>query len=457
MNIELDRQYEVYGECYKMKKIVIGLIGFGTVGTGVVKILKKNGSMLRQRLGVPIKLKKIADLDITTDRGIPIDKDVLTTDAQKILNDPEINIVIELIGGIEPAKNFIFQAIANRKHVVTANKALLSEYGYEIFDAAAKKGVDVAFEASVAGGVPIIRTLQEGFASDRILGLFGILNGTSNYILSRMTEEDIDFKDVLKDAQTKGYAEADPTFDVEGIDTAHKLSVLISLAFGRKVDMKRIYTEGISQITPLDIEFVRELGYKIKLLAICRGNEKQVDARVHPTLIPEDHLLSQVNDTFNAIFLQGEDVGPTMFYGTGAGMLPTGSAVVADIIGLGRSIVKGVSNRVSLFPEFRKPLKTVKIKPIREIQTRYYLRFAAVDKPGVLSKISGILGRNHISIHSVVQKGRRKRKGSVPIFMLTHEAKESNLLKAMKQMARVSLLRQKTMLIRIEDGILVTE
>jgi len=440
-----------------MKKIVIGLIGFGTVGTGVVKILKKNGSVLRQRLGVPIKLKKIADLDIKTDRGIPVNKEMLTTDVQKILNDPEIDIVIELIGGIEPAKNFIFQAIANRKHVVTANKALLSEYGYEIFNAAAKKGVDVAFEASVAGGVPIIRTLQEGFVSDRILGLFGILNGTSNYILSKMTAENIDFKDVLKDAQTKGYAEVDPTFDVEGIDTANKLSVLISLAFGRKVDMKRIYTEGISQITPLDIEFVRELGYKIKLLAICRGTEKEVDARVHPTLIPEDHLLSQVNDTFNAIFLQGEDVGPTMFYGTGAGMLPTGSAVVADIIGLGRNIVKGVSNRVSLFPEFRRPLKTVKIKPIREIQTRYYLRFAAVDKPGVLSKISGILGRNHISIHSVVQKGRRKRKSSVPIFMLTHEAKESNLQKAMKQMARVSLLRHKTMLIRIEDGILATE
>jgi len=440
-----------------MKKVAVGLIGFGTVGAGVVKILKKNASVLRQRLGVPVGLKSIADLDIKTDRGITLEKNILTTDANKVLDDPEIDIVVELIGGIEPARKFILQAIKNGKHVVTANKALLSEHGYEIFSAAAKNCVDVAFEASVGGGIPIVRAMQEGFSSDRILGFFGILNGTSNYILSRMTEEGGEFKDILMDAQAKGYAEADPTLDVGGIDTVHKLSVLISLAFGKKVDTKKIYTEGISNITSVDIEFTKELGYRIKLLAICRGTEKEVDARVHPTLIPEDHLLSRVNETFNAVFLQSEDVGPTMFYGKGAGMMPTASAVVADIMSLARNIVKGISNRVSLFPDDGRSLKEIKIKPVREIQTRYYLRFSAMDEPGVLSKISGILGRNHISIHSVVQKGRRTRRGSVPIFMLTHEAKESDLQKALKQMDRLAILRQKTIVIRIEDGLLKSE
>jgi homoserine dehydrogenase len=436
-----------------MKKISVGLIGFGTVGTGVVKILKKNASVLRQRLGASVELKRIADLDLKTDRGVSLDKNILTTDVDKILDDPDVDIVVELIGGIEPARKFILQAIANGKHVVTANKALLSEHGHEIFKAALQNGVDVSFEASVAGGIPIIRTVLEGFSSDRILGFFGILNGTANYILSRMTEEGGDFKDILKDAQAKGYAESDPTFDVEGIDTLHKLSILISLASGKKVDKNKIYTEGISKITPLDIEFARELGYRIKLLAICRGTEKEVDARVHPTLIPAGHMLSQVNEAFNAIFLQNEDVGPTMFYGKGAGMMPTGSAVVADIMSLARSMVKGISNRVCLFPQGKSTLRSVIIKPVSEVRTRYYLRFSAEDKPGVLSQISGVLGRNHISIHSVVQKGRQTRRGSVTIFMLTHEAKESDLQKALKQIDRLAILRHKTMLIRIEDGI----
>ncbi len=437
-----------------MKKISIGLIGFGTVGTGVVKILKKNTGVLRHRLGVPIVLRTIADLDIHSHRGVAVKQDMLTRTAANILDDPEIDIVVELIGGIEPAKSFIMRAIANNKHIVTANKALLSECGSEIFKAAAAKGVDVAFEASVAGGIPIIRAVQEGFSSDRISGFFGILNGTANYILSSMTDEGADFKDILKDAQSKGYAEADPTLDVEGIDTLHKLSVLISLAFGRKVDMRKIYTEGISKITPLDIEFARELGYKIKLLAICRGTQKEVDARVHPTLIPDSHLLSRVTETFNALFLQSEDVGPTMFYGKGAGMMPTGSAVVADILSLSRNLVKGIVNRVPLLTEGNKPLQEIKIKPVKDILTRFYLRFSAVDEPGVLSKISGILGRNHISIHSVVQKGRQTRRGSVPIFMLTHEARELNLQRALKQMDRLAILRQKTMVVRIEDSLM---
>jgi homoserine dehydrogenase len=437
-----------------MKAVRVGLIGFGTVGSGVARILHKNAQLLRQRLGFPLELARIADIDITTDRGIPVKKGVLTADVQALLHDPAIDIVIELIGGIEPARQFILEAIAGGKHVVTANKALLAKCGYEIFSAARRRGVDVAFEASVGGGIPIIRILQEGLASDRIVGFFGILNGTSNYILSRMTDEQSDFGEVLKDAQAKGYAEADPTFDIEGIDAMHKLAVLISLAFGRRVNYQKIYTEGISSITPLDIEFTRELGYKVKLLAICRGTEREVDARVHPTLIPEEHLLSRVNDTFNAIFLQSEDVGPTMFYGRGAGMLPTGSAVVADLMSLARNIAKGIANRVAVLPADEHAVPQITIKPIRDITTRYYLRFSAVDKPGVLSRIAGILGRNHISIHSVVQKGRRTRGGAVPIFMLTHEAIESDLQRALKQMGRLTLLRQKTMVIRIEDGIL---
>ena len=435
----------------------MGIIGFGTVGTGVVKILKKNAALLRSRLGVPVELKRIADIDTKTDRGVSLKKNILVTDPYKVLDDPEIDIVVELIGGIKTAKKFILHALENKKHVVTANKALLSEHGYEIYSTAAKNGVDIAFEASVAGGIPIIRTVQEGFSSDRILSFLGILNGTSNYILSRMTEEDADFNDILKDAQEKGYAEADPTLDVEGIDAVHKLSVLITLAFGKKVNMNEIFTEGISMITPFDIQFAKELGYRIKLLALCRGTDREVDARVHPTLIPEDHLLSQVNDTFNAIFVQSEDVGPTMFYGKGAGMLPTGSAVVADIMGLARNIVKGISNRVAAFPYDSGAVKKIKIKPVREIQTRYYLRFSAIDKPGVLSKISGILGRNQISISSVIQKGRRTRRGAVPIYMLTHEAKESSLQKALNQIDKLDVLRHKTMVIRIEDKILQPE
>ncbi len=437
-----------------MKKISVGIIGFGTVGTGVATILKKNAALLRQRLGATIELKRIADLDIQRDRGVALKPGVLTSDANEIINDPDIDIVVELIGGTNAAKKMTLQAVKNGKHVVTANKALLSKHGHELFSAAAENGVDIAFEASVGGGIPIIRTIQEGLASDRILSFFGILNGTANYILSRMTDEGGDFQDILKDAQEEGYAEADPTFDVEGIDTMHKLCVLIGLAFGKKVSEKKIYTEGISKITPLDIEFARELGYRIKLLAICRGSEKGVDARIHPTLIPEGHLLAQVNNTLNAVFLQSEDLGPTMLYGHGAGMMPTGSAVVADIVSLSRDIVKNTANRVPYLPvNGKKKAGEIAIKPIKEIEARYYLRFSAIDKPGILSQISGILGRNNISIYSVVQKGRRMRGGSVPIFMLVHESKESDIQKALKQIDRLSILRQKTMLIRIEEGL----
>ncbi len=435
-----------------MKKIGVGIIGFGTVGTGVVKILKKNRIILRQRIGADLKLKKIADLDIKTDRGVKLPIGILTKDVEGLLNDPDIDIVVELIGGIEPAKKFILKALNNGKHVITANKALLAEHGLEIYRAAAKNSVDVAFEASVAGGIPIIRAMQESFVSDKVTGFSGILNGTSNYILSRMTDEGGEFKDILKDAQKQGYAEADPTFDIEGVDAAHKLAVLASLAFGRDVSIKKIYTEGISKITPLDIAFARELGYRIKLLAVCRGSEKEIEARVHPTLIPEKHMLSNVNEAFNAVFVKTEDVGPTMFYGKGAGMMPTGSAVVADIVSLARNIANNVTHRIPAPPYVAERMPAIKIIPVKEIVSKYYLRFSAIDKPGILSKISGILGRNSISIYSVVQKGRHIHGGMVSIFMLTHEAKEADLQKALKEIGRLSMMKKKTMVIRIEDS-----
>ena len=438
-----------------MKRIKIGLIGFGTIGTGVVKILQKNSAVIRQRLGASLELKRIADLDITTARDVTVRRELLTTDAAQVLDDPGIDIVIELMGGIEPARKFILRAIKNGKHVVTANKALLAEHGDEIFRAAAASGVDVAFEGSVGGGIPIIRALREGLSANNILGIFGILNGTSNYILSRMTEESEQFEDILKDAQNHGYAEADPTLDIEGIDTAHKLAILANLAYGKKINLKKIYTEGISKITPLDIEFARELGYKIKLLAICRGSGLEIDVRVHPTLIPDGHLLSRIDGTFNAIFLQGDAVGPCMLYGRGAGMMPTGSAVVSDVMELSRNLIKGITQR--MLPLEKAALKEIKIKSMQDIQTRYYLRFSAIDKPGVLASIAGVLGRHQISIHSVVQRGRRTRGGAVPVFMLTHEARESDLQKALKEMHRLSILRAKTVFIRMEESFLQAE
>ena len=433
-----------------MKKINIGLIGFGTVGTGVLKILRSNGKMIRERLGTSIVVKKIADLDIKSDRGIKVNKDLLTTSVEEIVNDPSIDLVVELIGGFEPAKSILLSAINKGKHVVTANKALLAGYGVELLEAAHKRKVDIGFEGSVAGGIPIISAIKEGLSANQIRFILGILNGTANYILSKMTNEGGKFKDILREAKQQGYAENDPTLDIEGLDTSHKLAILISMAYGTTITFKEIYTEGISHIEPLDIEFARELGYRIKLLAISRQINGQVEARVHPTLIPVTHLLSKVEGTYNAIFIDGDAVGPSMFYGKGAGMMPAASAVVSDIIDISRNIARDINHRVPLFSYQREFLKKVNIKNIKEVVTRYYLRFSVVDCPGVLSKISGILGRHNISIHSVIQKGRRV-KGVVSIFLLTHEAREADVRKALNEIDRLSVVQDKTMLIRIED------
>lgn len=439
-----------------MKKIDIGLVGFGTVGTGVVRILRNNRKVIEDRLGASVVLKKIADLDITSDRGLMIDKKLLTTDAQEIIDDADISIIIELIGGCGAAKDIILKAIRKGKNIVTANKALLAVHGAEIFEEAYKEEVGIGFEASVGGGIPIIRSIRDGLAANNIKVIFGILNGTSNYVLSEMTNKGATFGDVLKDAQKKGYAEADPTFDVEGIDAAHKLAVLVSLAYGTKVEFNDIYAEGISKITPLDIEFAKELGYTIKLLAIAKEEGCQIQARVHPTLLPSSHLLSKVNEAYNAIFINGDAVGSTMFYGKGAGMLPTASAVISDILEICRNILKGGSQKAPFLSCQHENIRNSRIKNMSEIRSRYYLRVSAKDRPGVLSKISGILGNLDISISSVIQKGREVE-GDVPIFMVTHEAKEANVQKALKQIDDLPTTLDDTVLIRIEDAVSTLE
>jgi homoserine dehydrogenase len=340
------------------KSITVGIIGFGTVGAGTARILIENAEIIRRRLGSPVTIKKISDLDVKRDRGISLKGVQLTANAQEVLTDPEIDIVVELIGGYKPAKEFILEAIKNKKHVVTANKALLAVHGEEIYAAAEKSGTSLGFEASVAGGIPILAAIRNGLAANNIKSIYGIVNGTCNYILTLMTNAGRKFEEVLKEAQAMGYAEADPTFDIEGIDSAHKLAVLTMLTYGTPVKFEEIYTEGISKISPLDIDFARDLGYKIKLLAITKMVDGEVEARVHPTMLPEEYPIATVDGVYNALSVVGDAVGSTMFYGRGAGDMPTGSAVVSDIMDIGRDILAGCTNRspVAAFRE-RSPLK----------------------------------------------------------------------------------------------------
>ncbi|MBI4689422.1 MAG: homoserine dehydrogenase [Nitrospirae bacterium] len=425
----------------------VGIIGFGTVGTGTAGILLGNRDLLSQRTSLDINLKRIADVDIKRDRGIKLPPGTLITDAEKILNDPDIAIVVELIGGIHPAKDFILKAIRNKKHVVTANKALLATEGNEIFAEAEKYGVEIGFEASVAGGIPIIKVIREGLIANNIMAVYGIINGTSNYILTKMTEDKVEFSDALKEAQRLGYAEADPTYDIEGIDSAHKLAILASLAYNIPLSFNDIYKEGITRLTSEDIEFAGELGYKIKLLAIAkatppfpplsRGGERggEVELRVHPTMVPKDYLISKVDGVFNAVYVQGDAVGDTLYYGRGAGDMPTGSAVVADIVDIGKRImihdtrytIQDKKHHASCI--MHRASSPIKIKKIEDIEAMYYFRFSALDRPGVLSKISGVLGNYNISIASVIQKERRVGE-AVPLIVLTHKAKEKDVIKA---------------------------
>ena len=434
-----------------MDKIHIGIIGFGTVGAGTIEVLQKNRELIRNRVGADIIIKKIADLDITSARGVSIDSNLLTTEAMEIIQDPEITVVAELMGGVNKAREYILEALKKGKHVVTANKALLAEYGAEIYQAAKKNRTGLAFEGSVCGGIPVIRAFKEGLTGNRINMIMGILNGTSNYILTQMTQNNQSYQQAVQRAVELGYAEDPPTLDVNGTDAAHKLAILIALSQGSTVKFGDIFREGIDRLTPEDIQFAGEFGYCIKLLAIAKLSDDGVEARVHPAMIPLDHILVNVNDVFNAIYIEGDFLGPNLYYGKGAGKEPTGSAVVSDIISLARQIRQGVSNFLPPLGQENPISNSIAIQPIEDLITAYYFRFTAKDKLGVLSKISGILGDHQISISSVIQKGR-ETEGTVPILMLTHEAKESNVIKALSLIDQLDVLTDRTMVIRVEQG-----
>jgi len=430
-----------------MKKINIGLLGFGNVGSGVVKILKERKAFLAQKIGLEINIKKICDKDISKKRNVSVDKGILTKNVREVLIDPQIDIIVELIGGIHPAKEFIIEAIDKGKNIVTANKALLAEEGKELFAYAQDRGKNIYFEASVGAGIPIIKSLREGLIANKFYSIYGIVNGTSNFVLSQMSKHNCTFNEAIQQAKLKGFAEKDPSLDIEGVDSAHKLILLAYLGFGRLIDLKDIFIEGITRISPADVNYAKELGFEIKLLAIAKKDKDELDVRVHPTFIPKDHLLSDVDDIFNAIYISSDLSGDLLFYGPGAGQLSAASAVVSDIVDLTQDIKAG------LFRSTSKIVADTSIKRLRkinEIESRYYIRFMTVDKPGVLAAISGVLAKFGISIASVTQKERRKAQ-VVPIIMIIYKAKEKNLRQALEQIDRLNIVREKSVAIRIEE------
>src|SRR5262249_26127595 len=431
-------------------RVRVGLIGFGTIGAGVVKLLRAHRAEIARRAGHPITLAAIADIDLTTDRGVSTTGIRMTRDAGGMVADPGIDVVIELVGGYEPARRFVVEAIRHGKDVVTANKALLAVHGEEIVAAAERAGVRLGFEASVGGGIPILRTLKEALAGDRTTAVYGIVNGTCNHILTTMTREGRSFDDVLAEAQRLGLAEADPSTDVDGIDSAHKLALLATLAFGVAPRFADIPTEGIRRIEALDIAFARELGYTIKLLAVARDGRDALEAHVQPTMIPNGHLLADVAGNFNAIFVRGAALGPTMYYGQGAGAMPTATAVIADLIAAARDRAVGSSVRVPPWGVPQRALRRLPVRPLADLEGEYYLRFMALDRPGVLARIAGILGRNDISIASVIQKERRAET-TVPIVIRTHQARQRNLARALAAIGRLDVVRGRPVAIRIEE------
>ncbi len=429
-----------------MKQVKIGIIGFGTVGAGVADCLLKNGALIAARTGIEPVLAGIADLDVTTDRGVKLPPGLLTADVGRILDNPEIDIVVELVGGTTVAKDFILRAFRAGKTVVTANKALLAKCGAEVFAAAEKSGADLGYEASVGGGIPIIKALREGLAGDRIRSLVGILNGTCNYILTRMENESASFDDILQAAQAAGYAEANPALDIDGFDTAHKAAILASLAFGEWFRPEQMAVEGIRGLALQDIQYAAALGYRIKLLAVIKEAEGKVQLRVHPALIPTRSLLGHVSGVFNAIFVRGEPVGDTLYYGRGAGRDATASAVVADIIDAGLNLAHGCRGRL---PAFRPHTGCAGVLPASECRSRYYLRLQVSDRPGVLALIAGVFGDSNISIASVTQK--EADSAVVPLVILTHEAREADMQKALADLRGRPEVAEKPILLRIED------
>ncbi|HOO77385.1 MAG TPA: homoserine dehydrogenase [bacterium] len=428
-----------------MKKIRIGLIGWGTVGTGVLKILRKNGGLISERLGAELEVARIADTDLSRPRKIRVRRSLLTADAAEVVADPSIDVVVELIGGLEPAGSYILGALKAGKYVVTANKAVLARRGRSIFRAAASSSREVFFEASVGGAIPVVKGLREGLAANRITSILGIVNGTTNYILSRMTDEGLSMDAALDEARVLGYAEPDPSLDLAGLDSAHKLVILASLAFGAWLDYRKVLVEGIGGVTSEDILYTGELGYTVKLLAIAKDGPAGIEMRVHPTLIPRHHLLASVSGVLNAVYLDGDFSGQSMFYGQGAGEGPAASAVVADLIEAGRMILgKAV-------PSAGVPLgrRLPRLLPVGDIECSHYLRLQAVDRPGVLARIASILAARGIGIASVIQRGRRE-KGAVPVIIMTHRALEARMNSALKEIKALSVIKEPPVRIRVE-------
>ncbi len=436
-----------------MEPIRIGLLGCGTIGGGVVKLWRRNRQMLARKLGAPVELAGVAELELKRTRALGLGASLVTRDAAALVARPEIDIVIELLGGYEPARSLILRALEAGKDVVTANKALLAEHGEAIFRAADRAGRSVGFEASVGGGVPIIRTLREALAGDRQRAVYGIVNGTCNFVLSTMSEHGVEFRDALADAQRAGLAEANPALDVEGHDAAHKLCLLVALAFGCTLKPAQVYTEGITRVTQADIAYARELGFAMKLLAIAKDDDGRVEARVHPTMVPLGHPLASVGGAFNAIYILGEALGSTMYFGLGAGAMPTATAVMADVLQIARERLAAREGAIVRAHALGYPirwLKPARVKSMDDVVCEYYLRFMAPDKPGVLGAIASVLGRNAISIASVIQKGRGAER-TVPVIMRTHEARERNLKRALAEIHRRGMTGTAPAFIRIEE------
>ena len=435
----------------RMKPINVGLLGIGTVGGGTFTVLERNREEISRRAGRAIAITVVADKDLTRANSIVQGRAKVIDDALKVVNDPNVDIVVELIGGTGIAKDLVLKAIDSGKHVVTANKALLAKHGNEIFAAAQKKGVMVAFEAAVAGGVPIIKSLREGLAANRIEWIAGIINGTSNFILSEMRDKGASFDDVLKQAQKLGYAEADPTFDIEGIDAAHKLTIMAAIGFGIPMQFEVAYTESISRLTHKDIQYAEELGYRIKLLGITKRKANGIELRVHPTLIPTKRLIANVEGVMNAILVKGDAVGQTMFYGAGAGAEPTASAVVADLIDVARTMTVDPEHRVPHLAFQPDQLSDVAILPMGEVETSYYLRLRVVDKPGVLADITRILADLSISIDAMVQKEPHEGEDQTDIIMLTHRTIEKHVNAAISKIEALPVVAGKVTRIRLEE------
>lgn len=436
-----------------MKPLQVGLLGMGTVGTGTWTVLRRNEEEITRRAGRPIRITWIAEraLDVAREKTRGAEGVNLTNDAHVVLQHPDIDIVIELVGGIEPARSFVLEAIANGKHVVTANKALLARHGNEIFAAAHAKGVMVAFEAAVAGGIPIIKALREGLTANRIEWIAGIINGTSNFILSEMRSRGASFATVLAEAQARGYAEADPTYDIEGIDAAHKLAIMSAIAFGVPMQFEKVYTEGISQLSQEDIRYAEELGYRIKLLGITRRAKNGIELRVHPTLIPAKRLIANVEGVMNAVLVKADAVGPTLYYGAGAGAEPTASAVIADLVDVTRMHTADPEHRVPHLAFQPDQLSAEPFLPIGEVVTSYYLRLRVDDKPGVLADITRILADHEISIDAMIQKEPPEGEQQTDIILLTHKTIEKNIVDAIAKIEALPTVRARIVRLRLEE------